>query len=216
MATKKTATPTPNAQALTHNPFAQLASDARLSATLAAPKAQAPATPTRPSKPPLCRVRLHLETKGHSGKVVTRITGLPVDTIEVIASRLRKALGCGAVVQDSDLLLQGSLCERAKEWLDRAGDLRAIAAQPPQANHRAPDGPTVEPEPPARSQASGTVRGNVRPGQRVAVVLKADQPSGALTEGIVAELLTNSAEHPRGIKVRLESGEVGRVKVIFS
>jgi uncharacterized repeat protein (TIGR03833 family) len=48
----------------------------------------------------------------------------------------------------------------------------------------------------------------------VAVVLKADQRTGRLTEGIVREILTNSPRHPHGIKVRLESGEVGRVKYL--
>jgi uncharacterized repeat protein (TIGR03833 family) len=49
----------------------------------------------------------------------------------------------------------------------------------------------------------------------VAVVLKKDQTSGRLTEGVVKDVLTNSASHPRGIKVRLESGLVGRVKKIL-
>jgi uncharacterized repeat protein (TIGR03833 family) len=57
-------------------------------------------------------------------------------------------------------------------------------------------------------------RSDVRPGLRVAIVLKNDQRSGKLTEGIIRDVLTNSA-HPHGIKVRLESGEVGRVKKIF-
>jgi uncharacterized repeat protein (TIGR03833 family) len=50
---------------------------------------------------------------------------------------------------------------------------------------------------------------------RVAIVLKEDQASGRLTEGIVSGILTNSPTHPHGIKVRLESGEVGRVKAIL-
>ncbi len=50
---------------------------------------------------------------------------------------------------------------------------------------------------------------------RVKVVLKQDQRSGKLTEGVVKELLTNSAVHPHGIKVRLENGLVGRVKEII-
>ena len=62
---------------------------------------------------------------------------------------------------------------------------------------------------------SGTRRADVRPGQRVAIVLKPDQASGKLTEGIVRERLTNSPTHPRGIKVRLESGHVGRVKIVY-
>lgn len=62
----------------------------------------------------------------------------------------------------------------------------------------------------------GTKRADIRPGLRVQIVLKKDQGSGNLTEGVVAEILTNSSTHPRGIKVRLESGAVGRVKTILS
>jgi len=50
---------------------------------------------------------------------------------------------------------------------------------------------------------------------RVSIVLKQDQRTGTLTEGIVNAILTNSPMHPHGIKVRLESGEVGRVKEIL-
>lgn len=51
---------------------------------------------------------------------------------------------------------------------------------------------------------------------RVAIVLKKDQRTGNLTEGIVQDILTNSETHPHGIKVRLTSGQIGRVKKIFS
>lgn len=60
----------------------------------------------------------------------------------------------------------------------------------------------------------GTIRSSIKPGMKVSIVLKKDQRSGALTEGIVKRLLTNSPTHPHGIKVELESGQVGRVKVI--
>lgn len=62
---------------------------------------------------------------------------------------------------------------------------------------------------------NGNRRSDVRPGLRVAIVLKRDQQAGKLTEGIVKDILTNSPSHPHGIKVRLESGEVGRVKEIL-
>jgi uncharacterized repeat protein (TIGR03833 family) len=61
---------------------------------------------------------------------------------------------------------------------------------------------------------NGTQRSNIKPGLKVAIVLKADQATGKLTEGIVKDILTNSSVHPHGIKVRLESGQVGRVKEI--
>jgi len=54
----------------------------------------------------------------------------------------------------------------------------------------------------------------IKPGLRVSIVTKADQQYGKLTEGIVKDILTNSTVHPHGIKVRLESGQVGRVKEI--
>jgi len=60
-----------------------------------------------------------------------------------------------------------------------------------------------------------TQRKNIKHGQSVAIVLKQDQDTGHLTDGIVRDILTNSQKHPHGIKVRLMSGEVGRVKEIY-
>jgi uncharacterized repeat protein (TIGR03833 family) len=62
----------------------------------------------------------------------------------------------------------------------------------------------------------GTRRSDIRPGLCVSIVLKKDQRTGKLTEGIVKDILTNSPVHPHGIKVRLESGDVGRVKKIMA
>jgi len=61
---------------------------------------------------------------------------------------------------------------------------------------------------------NGTDRINIRPGLRVSIVLKTDQQSGKLTNGIVKDILTKSTVHPHGIKVRLEDGQVGRVKEV--
>ncbi len=61
----------------------------------------------------------------------------------------------------------------------------------------------------------GTKRQNIKAGIKVAIVLKADQRSGKLTEGTVKDILTNSQNHPHGIKVRLADGQVGRVKTIL-
>jgi len=57
-------------------------------------------------------------------------------------------------------------------------------------------------------------RSQLKPGLRVRIVLKQDQPTGKLTEGILKDILTSSASHPHGIKVRLMEGQVGRVKEI--
>ena len=62
----------------------------------------------------------------------------------------------------------------------------------------------------------GTLRKNIRSGQSVAIVLKQDQDTGYLTDGIVRDILTNSPKQPHGIKVRLMSREVGRVKEIYN
>ena len=61
---------------------------------------------------------------------------------------------------------------------------------------------------------NGTNRADIRPGSHVLITLKEDQRSGKLTEGIVKDILTRSLSHPHGIKVRLENGQVGRVKEI--
>jgi uncharacterized repeat protein (TIGR03833 family) len=63
---------------------------------------------------------------------------------------------------------------------------------------------------------NGTERVKIKPGMKVNIVLKKDQRLGVLTEGIVQDILTKSATHPHGIKVRLKSGVVGRVKEILT
>jgi uncharacterized repeat protein (TIGR03833 family) len=63
---------------------------------------------------------------------------------------------------------------------------------------------------------NGTQRASIKTGMLVRIVLKKDQSTGKLTEGIVKDILTKSQTHPHGIKVRLQSGEVGRVKEIVS
>ncbi len=57
-------------------------------------------------------------------------------------------------------------------------------------------------------------RADIKPGMIVLIVLKQDQPTGKLTRGVVQDILTKSPSHPHGIKVRLQSGQVGRVKQI--
>jgi len=61
----------------------------------------------------------------------------------------------------------------------------------------------------------GKLRKNIISGKRVAIVLKQDQDTGLLTDGVVRDILTKSPSHPHGIKVRLMSGEVGRVKEVY-
>lgn len=59
---------------------------------------------------------------------------------------------------------------------------------------------------------NGTERKNIKPGVKVKIVQKQDQRSGRLTEGVVKDILTKSDSHPHGIKVRLDSGVIGRVQ----
>ncbi len=61
----------------------------------------------------------------------------------------------------------------------------------------------------------GTIRSNIKPGMLVLIVLKKDQRTGTLTEGIVKDLLTSAPKHHRGIKVRLQDGQIGRVQKIL-
>ncbi|MFO8084549.1 MAG: YwbE family protein [Desulfobacterales bacterium] len=63
---------------------------------------------------------------------------------------------------------------------------------------------------------NGTNRANIKPGVKVLIVLKKDQKTNKFTEGIVKDILTKSPTHYHGIKVRLESGEIGRVKEILA
>lgn len=62
---------------------------------------------------------------------------------------------------------------------------------------------------------NGQNRVNIKIGSKVKIVLKADQRTGKLTEGVVSKLLTNSSTHPHGIKVMLTDGKVGRVQEII-
>jgi uncharacterized repeat protein (TIGR03833 family) len=62
---------------------------------------------------------------------------------------------------------------------------------------------------------NGQNRSNINPGIEVDIILKQDQRTGKTTRGIVKDILTKSANHPHGIKVRLQDGQVGRVKLII-
>jgi uncharacterized repeat protein (TIGR03833 family) len=186
---------------LTYSPFAALAGAVRPSASAVAEQ-PAPSVADPPSA--LVRegeVRLQRETKGRGGKTVVRVTGLPVHRLTALMQQMKKALGCGATIEGPDLVLLGSVEERAAEWLKQAGAERVLV----RSGARGP-----------RDGAEGTERARIRRGQRVSIVLKADQQTRASTEGLVRDILTSSATHPHGIKVRLESGLVGRVNRILS
>ena len=186
---------------------------------------------------------LRQETKGRHGKTVTRVLGLPAAELGTLAPELQKALGCGALVDGEDLLLLGAVEARATSYLRKAGAKRVLsngeqrmkpAETAPALGARATrqvDRPRAAgTKSPERAEASapaprhfvtpggkrqGNQRHELHRGQRVAIVLKADQNTGKLTVGLIDALLTNSGTHPHGIKVRLESGQVGRVKQLL-
>lgn len=116
---------------LTHNPFAALRS------------AQAPPGPSAPAAQPEIResagpeggidalrasqkVVVRRERAGRGGKTVTRVSGLATSCLPEVARRMKTALGCGASVEEGDLLLLGNLVDRAAEWLEREGLRRVV------------------------------------------------------------------------------------------
>lgn len=62
---------------------------------------------------------------------------------------------------------------------------------------------------------NGKIRSNIKEGLSVGIVLKQDQRTGKITQGVVKRILTNSSTHPHGIKVQLTDGQVGRIKEIY-
>ncbi len=205
-----------NSSALTHSPFAGLAAAVKEVSSVPPP---APAPPEGPPEgdSPLRfpdKIILRRETKGRAGKTVTRLSGIPSSHLTEVARRLRKSLGCGAVVEADDVVLLGAVEERAWSWLLAHGATRlAKGTHPGPQSNQTPRPPT--PERSSGPAREGTIRANVRRGLEVAIVLKAHQSTGELTTGVVHDVLTKAPQHPRGIKVRLESGQVGRVQRIL-
>jgi translation initiation factor 1 len=120
---KKSAQVDPAAPAAPFNPA--LAGLAALKASLPASEpAPAPAAAPPPAKSRLPgKLVLSRERTGHGGKTMTRLSGLevPSKTLEALARELKRALGCGAVVEGRDILVQGDHTERAAAWLRAEG-----------------------------------------------------------------------------------------------
>jgi translation initiation factor 1 (eIF-1/SUI1) len=110
----------------------------------------------------VAKVSIRHEAVGRSGKLATRISGVPTDLLEKVAAKLAKALGCAANVDGGDVILFGSLKERAGEWFQKVGDLRKLVDEKP-----ALASTSSRPEPPSATlvatNASGTYRRNIRP-----------------------------------------------------
>lgn len=194
-----------------NNPFgALLGIREQLPERPSSPSGPTEAEPTEAAPPGLERcgkVVVQREKKGRAGKTVTRVQGLSSELIERLEPAMKSALGCGATVEGEDLLLLGDLVERAARWLEREGARQVVISGAAGRGSKPARGRT--------SPAATPCRADIQPGQTVDIVLKQDQATGALTRGVVDRILTRSATHPHGIKVRLSDGSVGRVKQIL-
>lgn len=191
----------PPDEGLKHNPFSSLRGAAAAGAPAPKPMAAAAAA----AAPPLGRVVVRRELDAAGGAELTRVIGVPPEHRAPLGKRWRDALGSEVLLEGRDLLVMTDDAERVVAVLRDAGasEVKLVQREAPPDLSRA-------------GEPGGTVRSQIRRGTRVAIVQKADQETGALTEGVVRDLLTSSPDHPRGIKVRLESGEVGRVRRILS
>lgn len=110
---------------LTHNPFGALAG-----VSAAAPEPAGAEEPkSAPSGDALVfapKVVVRREKKGRGGKTVTRIAGIAAEHREPLAGRMKRALGCGAVVEGEDVVLLGALVDRAADWLEGEGAKRVV------------------------------------------------------------------------------------------
>jgi uncharacterized repeat protein (TIGR03833 family) len=185
---------------LKHKPFSSLVDAVRVVDAPTPKPAPAPAAGAQ-----LGRVIVRQELDTTAGTVITRVIGVPHVHRAPLGARWRDRLGCPVLVEGRDLLVMTDACETVAAVLHDAGagEVKIVRRQAPADLSQA-------------GEPGGTLRAQIHRGLRVAIVQKTDQETGALTEGVVREILTSSPEHPRGIKVRLESGEVGRVRRILS
>ena len=117
-------------EGLKHNPFAALLPEeaASAQARTKAPNAESPdeAREAAVGRPFASKVVVRREKKGRGGKTVTRISGIEAAHREALAGRMKKALGCGALVEGEDVVLLGSLVDRAAAWLEEAGATNVV------------------------------------------------------------------------------------------
>lgn len=184
---------------LKHNPFSSLRNAKAVS------PAPAPATtPIPPAEQPLARLIVREEFDTAEASVIARIIGVPRERLGALGKQLREALSSVVAIEGRELLVMDGDCERVAAWLRDAGAQEVVTIKRLQTANPADAG-----------APGGTQRAQIRRGLRVAIVMKADQESGTLTEGVVRDILTSSSVHPRGIKVRLETGQVGRVRRVY-
>jgi translation initiation factor 1 len=95
------------------------------SAPAPAPTPVAQTTPVAPVRFPN-KLVVRMEKKGRRGKTVTRISGVPTKDLAALCKEMKKALGCGATIEDVDLILLGDLTERAVAWFKKAGATKLV------------------------------------------------------------------------------------------
>ena len=192
----------PPESGLKHKPFSALRNAAAPVVATAKPAISVP------DKPTLGRVIVREEFDTTEAAVITRVIGLPQEHLSLFAKQWREKLGekiAKIAIEGRELLVMTNEYERVATLVRNAGASEVVIVRRP-----------IPADPSNAGEAGGTLRAQIRRGLRVAIVQKADQETGTLTEGVVRDILTSSPEHHRGIKVRLESGEVGRVRRILS
>ncbi|MEM9190177.1 MAG: translation initiation factor [Myxococcota bacterium] len=112
-----------NDEGFAHNPFEALAG---LTGLPASPKEKLAVPPAATTAEWTGKVVVRRETKGRGGKTVTRISGLPEPRRAGIATILKRRLGCGAVVEGDDVILLGSVVDRAAAWLESEGAPKVV------------------------------------------------------------------------------------------
>ena len=121
--------PTDGGESLTHNPFAGLGGLGELPEA-PAPEPTRPAVETPRAEPGSETIRTKLvvrrQRKGHGGKTVTIVEGLPSDRLETLAKQARKALGRGARVEGEELVVAGAQHEQVADWLERQGASKVV------------------------------------------------------------------------------------------
>ena len=122
---------------ISHNPFAALADTRTVAAPVGVGAGSNEPSITEPSAKPLTgsdspstrfpnQIVIRREKKGRGGKTITRVSGVPATELASLAGEMKKALGCGATVENEDLVLLGSLVDRAARWLSDSGATKIV------------------------------------------------------------------------------------------